>query len=49
VKVWDVLNRLERVSFDWEISTVRAVAFAPDGMTAAVGGFDGSIVIWDLE
>ncbi|MBL8795343.1 MAG: hypothetical protein JNM56_15675 [Planctomycetia bacterium] len=28
---------------------IHAMAFAPDGMTAATGGQDGNIVIWDVD
>jgi WD40 repeat protein len=49
VKFWEVGSEMEVRSFDWEISSIRAVAFAPDGMTAAAAGFDGRLVVWDLD
>jgi WD40 repeat protein len=48
VRVWDAATGREEAVFDWQIDKIRAVAVAPDGMTAAAGG-DGDIVIWDVE
>jgi hypothetical protein len=39
----------EQVVFDWKIGRVHCLALAPDGMTAAAGGHDHSIVVWDVE
>jgi len=47
VKFWDRDGRLKH-TFDWKIGDVGAVAFAPDGLTAAAGGFE-KILIWDVE
>jgi WD40 repeat protein len=48
VKAWDVASGKELASYDWQIGKIRAVAVAPDGMTAVAGG-DGDIVMWDME
>jgi WD40 repeat protein len=49
VRVWDVNAARQRTVFSWPLDSVYAVAVAPDGMTAAAGGHNGSIVIWDCE
>jgi WD40 repeat protein len=47
VRFWSGDLQLIR-SIDWQIGELGAVAIAPDGLTAAVGGAE-DIVIWDLE
>jgi WD40 repeat protein len=47
VKHWYLDGRLIR-TIDWRIGELGAVAIAPDGLTAAVGGAE-KIVVWDLE
>src|SRR5262249_54024396 len=49
VRLWDVLGGRERTAFGWPVGKVRAVAFAPDGMTAAAAGDKGDVVIWDVD
>lgn len=49
VRLWDAAAGRERAVFRWPVGKVRAVAFAPDGMTAAAAGDRGDIVIWDVE
>jgi WD40 repeat protein len=48
VKVWDAASGTEVRSYDWGIGKVRAIAFAPDGLTAAAAG-DGAVAVWDAE
>lgn len=47
VKQWSLDGRMLN-SIDWQIGELGAVAIAPDGLTAAVGGAE-NIVVWDLE
>jgi WD40 repeat protein len=49
VVFWDAASGAERARFDWRIGRVHAVAFAPDGMTAAAGGESGEVVVWDID
>jgi WD40 repeat protein len=49
VRLWEVETGLLRDDFDWGVGPVYTVAFAADGMTAAVAGRDFRIVVWDVE
>jgi hypothetical protein len=44
-----VASGKRRASFDFQIDRVNSIAFAPDGMTAAAGGQNGAIVLWDVD
>jgi WD40 repeat protein len=46
---WDVGSWQLRSEMNWQIGNVRTMVLAPDGMTAAVGGSNRSILVWDLE
>ena len=45
---WDADAGTEREVWDFGLKNLQSLAVAPDGLTAAVGGHDGSIVVWDL-
>jgi WD40 repeat protein len=47
VRVWDASSGAERTSRDWGVGKVRAVAVAPDGLTAAAAG-DRAVAVWDI-
>ncbi len=49
VRFRDVAGGRERRAFDWQIGKVHCLAFSPDGLTAAAGGQDHSILVWDLD
>src|SRR5262245_28340246 len=48
IRLWDIASRQVRAIYDWQIGTIRCVAFAPDGLTAAAGG-DGVVLVWDVD
>ncbi len=39
----------ERSAFEWKLGPVRAIAFSPDGLTAAAVGDRVKFVVWDLD
>lgn len=49
VRLWETLSGKELASWNWQIGAVHAVAFAPDGMTAAAAGHRPTVVIWDVD
>jgi WD40 repeat protein len=49
VQFWDAAAGEPLRGFDWSIGNVTALAFAPDGLTAAAGSDRGQIVIWDVD
>jgi WD40 repeat protein len=49
VCLWEAASGRLLASYDWGIGTVHHVCFAPDGMTAAVAGHEGTVVVWDVD
>lgn len=47
VRLWDVAQLEEIVSFQAHAGRVNAIAFAPDGRTIASGGVDGRVYVWE--
>jgi WD40 repeat protein len=48
VCVWDATTGRERTHCDWGVGRVSALAFSPDGQTAAAAGATG-IAVWDID
>jgi WD40 repeat protein len=49
VRFWDAADGRPVAAWCWGIGPVWSVAFAPDGQTAAAGGQDGTLFVWDVE
>lgn len=49
VRVWDAATGQLVTSYDWNVGATTAIAVAPDGTTAAVGGQRGQVVLFDLD
>jgi WD40 repeat protein len=49
VRLWDIANRQERLSLNWPVGRITALAIDQDGLRAAVAGEGGQVVVWDLD
>lgn len=49
VRFWNAADATEVRAFDWQMGSVTAVCFAPDGLTCAAGGDNGQVVVWDVD
>lgn len=49
VREWEAATGAEIRCFEWKVGKIAAADVSPDGMTAAVGGTNGEIVVWDLD
>jgi WD40 repeat protein len=49
VCLWEAASGRLLASYDWDIGTIHCVRFAPDGMTAAVAGHAGAVILWDVD
>src|SRR5262249_29609023 len=48
ITLWDAVTGTQVNRFDWKTGQVKSLAFAPDGLTCAAGGFE-RFVIWDVD
>jgi WD40 repeat protein len=48
-RLWGATTGRETAAYAWDIGPLNAVAFAADGMRAAVSGKKGTILVWDLD
>lgn len=49
VRRWHISSGKEHSTFSFDIEECRALAVAPDGLTAVVGGRQGRLIRWDLD
>ena len=49
IRLWEVATGENIHTFWGHTSDVQSLAFSPDGMFLASGGFDGTILLWDVE
>jgi WD40 repeat protein len=49
VQLFDVETGRLRSSWDWKVGRLRSVVFSPNGMTAAAGGGDHRVLVWDMD
>jgi hypothetical protein len=49
VRTFDVKSWRELTAHKWFDRAVRALAYAPSGLTAAAGSEGGAVVVWDAE
>jgi WD40 repeat protein len=49
VRVWELASGQVRSEFKGHEEGIRAVAFAPDGLTLATGSGDTTVLVWDVS
>jgi hypothetical protein len=49
IELRDVASGEVITVWKWRLHRVQAVGVSGDGLTAAAGGLDGQIMLWDLE
>jgi len=49
IKLWDIQNGNEIITFKGHTSQVRSVCFSPDGKNVLSGSWDGTLKLWDIQ
>ena len=49
IRLWEVASGKNIATFRGHPTDVQCLAFSPDGAILASGGYDGTILLWDLE
>jgi WD40 repeat protein len=49
LRFWDIATGAARAAIDLDLGPLRAVAFAPDGLTVVAGGDAGVMAIVDVD
>lgn len=49
IRLWDAVQQQTLGAFQGHTDFVQTLAFSPDGSQLASGGYDGSVILWDVE
>ncbi|MGL6074683.1 MAG: WD40 repeat domain-containing protein [Fimbriiglobus sp.] len=48
-RLWDVASGEVVKTYDWGLGSLTAITFAPEGLTAIAGDYQGHMVLWDID